>query len=176
MNKNEIIQLFDEEEYREVFNVTNPYKKEKILASEILYFLKSKIVLDGFQIKDKKEIKKIFFYYFYLVWEVKFENNYIFYFKKELLNLDINNLNERIIWLNNFKQYFNIWKNEVFLNKIIDRTVLKEGLNYGEWALKVDNIIDFFINFTYECSELYVFSWVHFPLFKWLINELVNEK
>jgi hypothetical protein len=78
--------------------------------------------------------------------------------------------------LNNFKQYFNLWKNEVFLNKIIDTTSFIQWYNYKQWARKVWNIVDFFINFTYECSDLYAFSGEHFPLFKWLINKLINEK
>jgi hypothetical protein len=67
MNKNDIIKLFDEEKYKEVYNLTNPYKKNNVLDYEILYFLKSKLVLDNFKIEDLEEIKNIFFYYFYLV-------------------------------------------------------------------------------------------------------------
>jgi hypothetical protein len=89
---------------------------------------------------------------------VKFENNYIFYFRKELLKLNFNNLEKQIEWLNNLKDYFDLWANDIYLNKI------KE----------TDNIIDFFLYFTSECSELYAFSGEHFPFFKWLINELID--
>lgn len=174
MNKQEIIELFDNEKYKEVYDLTNPYKKEKVLDYEILYFIKSKLVLDAFKIKDKEEIKKLFFYYFYLVWEIKFENSYSFSFKKDLLKLEFKNLEKQIKWLGDFKQYFELWKNKVFLNKVIDITVDYNERNIRQWAVKVNNIIDFFIEFTKECSELYAFSWEHFPLFKWLINE-INE-
>ena len=174
MNKQEIIELFDNEKYKEVYDLTNPYKKEKVLDYEILYFIKSKLVLDAFKIKDKEEIKKLFFYYFYLVWEIKFENSYSFSFKKDLLKLEFKNLEKQIKWLGDFKQYFELWKNKVFLNKVIDITVDYNERNIRQWAVKVNNIIDFFIEFTKECSELYAFSWEHFPLFKWLINEISN--
>ncbi len=174
MNKQKIIELFDQEKYKEVYDLTNPYKKENIKDYELLYFLKSKVVLDDFNIEDKDEIKKIFFYYFYLVWEVKFENNYSIIFKKDLLKLNFKNLEKQIKWLDNFKQYFNLWKNEVFLNKVIDVTVNYDKIEIREWAIKVNNLIDFFIEFTKECSELYGFSGEHFPLFKWLINEISN--
>lgn len=174
MNKQKIIELFDQEKYKEVYDLTNPYKKENIKDYELLYFLKSKVVLDDFNIEHKDEIKKIFFYYFYLVWEVKFESNYSILFKKDLIRLDFKDLDNQIKWLKNFKQYFDLWKNEVFLNKIIDVTVNYDKIEIREWAVKVNNIIDFFIEFTKECSELYAFSGEHFPLFKWLINEISN--
>lgn len=176
MNKNKIIELFDNEKYKEVYNLTNPYKKENILDYEILYFLKSKLVLNDFKIKDKNEIKKILFYYFYLTWKVEFENWYYFSFKNKLLKLDFNNLDEQVKFLKDFKNYFDLWKNKIFLNKIIDNTINIKNKNYREWVIIVENIIDFFIEFTKECSELYAFYWEHFPLFKWLINELSNEK
>jgi hypothetical protein len=65
--KNKIIELFDDEKYEEVINITNPYKKENILDYEVLYYLKSILALNNFKIQNKEEIKKLFFYYFYLV-------------------------------------------------------------------------------------------------------------
>ncbi len=177
MTKNKIIELFDNEKYKEVYKLTNPYNKDIILDYEILYFLKSKLVLDDFKINNSNEIKKILFYYFYLLWKIKFENNYSFYFKKELLKLDFNNLEKDLNSLKDFKQYFELWKNKVFLNKIIDKTLKNNNkMEFRQWSKEVYNIIDFFIEFTKECSELYAFSWEHFPLFKWLINELSDEK
>ena len=176
MNKNKIIELFENEQYKEVYNLTNPYKKKDILDYEILYFLKSKLVLDDFKIIDKNEIKKLLFYYFYLAWKVSFENNYKFIFRKKLLKLSFYNLENNIKSLQNFKQYFDLWKNKIFLNKVIDITVSWNNKNYRQWAIKVNNIIDFFINFIHECSELYNFSWEHFPLFKWVINKLMDER
>jgi len=156
--ENQIMELFDDEKYEEIVILTNPYKKNIILDFEILYYLKSKLALDNFKIKDSLEVKKILFYYFYLVWNVKFENNYSFSFNKKLLKLNFNNLEKEIKWLNNFKQYFSLWRNEIFLNKVTN----------------TNTIIDFFIKFTYECSELYAFSGEDLPLFKWLINELID--
>lgn len=173
MTKNKIIDLFDYENYSEVYDLTNPYKKDIILDYEILYFLKSKLALDKFKIKDKKEIKKLFFYYFYLVWKVEFDNNYYFSFNNSI-KISFKEFEKEILKLNDFKNYFYLWKNEIFLNKIVDTTILKDWLNYREWAFEVNNIIDFFIVFTYECSELYAFSWNELPLFKWLINELID--
>jgi hypothetical protein len=65
--ENKLIQLFDNEKYKEVINLTSPYKKENILDFEILYYLKSILALNNFEIESKKEIKKLLFYYFYLV-------------------------------------------------------------------------------------------------------------
>jgi hypothetical protein len=67
MTEKDIVTLFDDEKYKEVYDITNPYTKNNIMDYEILYFLKSKLVLDNFKIKDKKEIKKLLFYYFYLL-------------------------------------------------------------------------------------------------------------
>jgi len=61
------MELFDDEKYEEIVILTNPYKKNIILDFEILYYLKSKLALDNFKIKDSLEVKKILFYYFYLV-------------------------------------------------------------------------------------------------------------
>lgn len=176
MEKNEILEMFDYEKYNEVMDITNPYNLEFINDYEILYYLKSKLVLDNFKINDKNEIKKLLFYYFYLLWAVEFENDYNFSFKKDLLNISFNNFEDETSWLSNFKQYFDLWKNEIFLNKIVDSTSSNKLSDYRDWAFEVDNLIDFFIYFTHECSELYAFSWEHFPLFKWLINELIDEK
>jgi hypothetical protein len=114
------------------------------------------LALNNFEIESKKEIKKLLFYYFYLVWKIEFENNYYFSFRKEILKIDFKNLDQNFDLWKNHKQYFDLWKNEHFINNKIKKL----------------NIIDFFINFTYECSELYAFKWEHFPLFKWLINKL----
>lgn len=172
MNKEEIIELFDNENYQIILD--NIDINNSIFDYEVLYYLKSKLALNDFKIYDIYEIKKIVFYYFYLVWSVDFENNYSFTFNKNLLILDFKNLDNEIIKINNFKKYFNLWKNEIFLNKIKDNSIKDIIISYSEDAVEVNNIIDFFIYFTHECSELYAFSWEHFPLFKWLINELAN--
>lgn len=174
MNKEKIIELFDNEKYKEVYEFCCPYNKMDVKDYEILYFLKSKIVLDDYKVRDVLEIKKLFFYYFYLLWKVEFENSYVFYFNKNL-KIGFNSFEKDISYLKNFKNYFTFWKNEVFLNKIIDKSIKQNKMNFKHWAVGVDNIVDFFINFTYECSQLYAFSWEHFPLFKWLINQLANE-
>ena len=173
MNKEIIQNLFDDEKYSEVLDLTNPYKNNNINDFNILYYLKSKLAIDGFHIKEKKEIKKLFFYYFYLIWEVSFDNNYSFSFKKEL-KIDFLNFDNDIKELKNYKNYFNLWKNEVFLNKIIDISIWEDKMNFNHWAKSVIDIVDFFLVFTHDCSELYAFSWEHFPLFKWLINELLD--
>lgn len=173
MSKQYIVELFDNEKYSEVISLTNPYNKTEFKDYEILYYLKAILVLDDFKIKNKDEIKKLLFYYFYLSWKVEFENNYIFYFKGNLY-LNFLNLERDISELSDFKQYFDLWKNEIFLNKIIDKSIKQDKNNFREWAVEIDNIIDFFMNFTHECSELYAFSWENFPLFKWLINELID--
>lgn len=172
MSKIRIIDLFDNEQYEEVYDLTNPYNKNILNDYEILYFLKTKLALDDFQIKDKNEIKKLLFYYFYIVGSVEFENKYSFSFNKELLKISFKNLEKNIEWLSDFKQYFDLGKNEIFLNKIIDKSLKNNNWKYKKWSKEVNNIVDFFILFTYECSELYAFKWEHFPLFKWLINKL----
>jgi hypothetical protein len=133
--------------------------------------LKSKLVLDNFKIKDKKEIKKLLFYYFYLLWEVNF-TTYSFKFDKTKIYFSFNDFDNYLNKLTNFEIYFDFWKNVTFLNKIIDKTIETNYIIYKSWYLEVYNIVDFFIYFTHECSELYAFSWENFPLFKWLINEL----
>jgi len=176
MNEKNIIDLFDNENYKDIINITNPYNINNINSFELLYYLKSKLALDNFIIKDKEEVKKILFYYFYLVWEVKFENDYNFKFKKDELKINFSNLDKDILWLIDFKQYFILSKNIIFLDKIKDLSIENNSFYSREWAIEVDNIIDFCLYFTYECSELYSFSWEHFPLFKWLINNLLDEK
>ena len=175
MTEKEIIALFDEEKYREVLDITDIYKNKYLKDFEVLYYLKSKLVLDDFEIKDLEETKKILFYYFYLVWKVDFSNDYSFCFKKDSLEIrDFSVLEKTIEGKSDFKNSFLLWKNEIFLNKIIDQSIQNDESKFKDWARKVNNLIDFFLVFTHECSELYSFSGEHFPLFKWLINELLE--
>ncbi len=68
MNKEKIIELFDNENYQIILD--NIDINNSIFDYEVLYYLKSKLALNDFKIYDIYEIKKIVFYYFYLVWSV----------------------------------------------------------------------------------------------------------
>ena len=139
---------------------------------EILYYIKSILVLNDFKVDNTKKIKELWFYYFYLVGRVEFTNNYALIFNKKILDIRFCDLESKVYKIKDFKQYFIFWNNHIFLNKIMDITS-SEGIQKDHENLKkANNIIDFFFYFVHECSELYSFSWEHFPLFKWLINEI----
>ncbi len=170
--RSKIISLFEDELYDSVLEITNPYTNESYGDVEILYYIKSRIVADNFKIANKKEMKELLFYYFYLVWKVEFENNYSILFNKQQLKIHFWDLKENIYTLKDFSTYFDFWKNKHFLQSKLDKktwATIDPNSNY-----KGKNIIDFFLYQTHECSELYAFSWEHFPLFKWLINELTS--
>ena len=170
--KNNIIDLFDQQKYSEVIALTNPYLEHNIGDFELLYYLKSILAFHDFKIEDREEIKKIFFYFFYMSWSVAFENWYTIFFKKDVLQIDFLHFDDNVKEYRNFSDFFDFWKNDIFLNKIVDTTRWIQLNDYREWAIEVDNIVDFFLNFVHECSELYAFKWEHFPLLKRLINEL----
>ncbi len=137
-----------------------------------LYIIKNTITLDGFSIKDQQNIKKLFFYYWFLKKQIKFENGYSFSFKN--IKVNINSLiysRDKYTW--DFRQYFEFGDNKIFLSKIYDKSY--DSPYNREWGKEVDNIIDFFLYFCRECSELYSFSGKNFPLFKWIISELCDE-
>ncbi len=167
-----ILRLFDNQQYKEVIWLTNPYKTENIWQFELLYYLKSTLACNDFNINEVQEVKKLLFYYFYLLWEVQFDNWYTFRFRKEMYKISFSHFDTDIQFIKWYKDYFDFWKNEVFLNKIIDTSNGKKIWEWQKWVIETDNIVDYFLYFTYECSELYTFKWEHFPLFKWLINEL----
>lgn len=174
ITKKNIQDMFDNQMYEDVLEITNPYINEKINSFYLLYYLKSLLVLENFVVRDKKEIKKIFFYYFYLKSKVEFDNDYTFYFNKKKIFINFKNFEEDIKGIRNFKSLFILWKNKILLNRIVDLSIWENIKDFRKWAIEVDNILDFFMVFTKECSDLYIFSWEHYPLFKWLINKLNN--
>lgn len=167
------INLYEDGNYKLSYRETLRSFKS-ISEDSIVYLIKNIITKDGFQITDKKQMKLLVFYYFYLRWEVNFDNDYDFFICKESLNINLVNLkNIDNIWLVNFKQYFKFWRNEIFLNNIVDLSS-GEGIESSNESLqKADNIIDFFLYFLHQNFELYSLKWKHFTLFKWIINEIV---
>ena len=172
------ISYYDDQNYRQSFlMVLSSFTKESS-PSNIVYLIKNIIAQDNFQVNSKEQLRKLVFYYFYTLWEVRFTNDYCIYFKKDILDMKLFSFvtieeNEKY---SNFQQYFDLWKNVVFLNKVIDTTIEK----HLEWikknAIEVSTIIDFFIVILHENFELYTLEWEHFPLFKWLIWELSLEE
>lgn len=165
------VDLYENEYYKKSFLNTLLSLKDWITEENLLYLIKNIITKDDFKVKNIEQIKKIVFYYFYKKWNVEFDNNYSFNFKKNTLKVNLKFFQEEREY-KDFKKYFNLWKNEVFLNKVIDTTIWQNINDFRQWAVWVDNIIDFFIYFLKENFELYSLSWEHFPLFKWLINEI----
>ncbi|MDD3145130.1 MAG: hypothetical protein PHV23_03370 [Candidatus Gracilibacteria bacterium] len=167
------IDYFETEDYKKSLLETLKSFNDGITDEKLLYIIKNLVVFNNFEFENNKNIKLLLFYYFYLKGGVEFDNGYKFSFNNNL-DLNLNKLlNINNTQLSNFKQYFDFGKNEIFLNKIIDLTVLSREVNADKKIVDVDNIIDFFFCFTKECSELYSFSGEHFPLFKWLINDVV---
>lgn len=138
-------------------------------GEEYIYIIKNIISLDDFLVKNTALMQKLFFYSFYSRGKVSFTNNYSFYFW-ENLSLSLFSLHKDYKNISHFHQYFAFGENEIFLSNICDMT------NWKKWEQEREafNIIEYFLYFTFECSELYSFSWEHFPLYKWLIWELVE--
>lgn len=156
--------LFDDWKYNDVLNLSNPYKKDIINSQDILYYLKAKLVLNDFDIFDEYEIKKLLFYYFYLEKDIIFDNWYKFSFKDNL-NISFLSFKEDIQNLSKFHQYFDLGKNKIFLL----------GKKWVNSYIKIDNILDFFIQFLSDCAELYAFKWENQPLFKWIVRVLEED-
>ena len=170
---NKSIDYFETEDYKKSLLETLKSFKNWITDEKILYIIKNLVVFNNFEFENNKNIKLLLFYYFYIKWRVEFDNWYTFYFndKLDLDLIKLVNINKQ--GLSNFKQYFDFWKNDIFLNKIIDLTISNREIETDKKIIDVDNIVDYFFCFTKECSELYSFSWENFPLFKWLINDIV---
>lgn len=164
-------ELYDEQKYGKSLLECLRSFKEGTTPEAIVFLIKNSISMDGFKIKDQGQIKKLTFYYFYLLWKVTFTNDYQFYFKKEILRVNLRFLLSHE-WESDFAHYFDLGKNVIFLNKIKDLTATWGPTEFRKWVIEVDDIIDFFIAFTHENLELYSLEWEHFPLFKWVINEL----
>lgn len=165
MLQKEIQKLYDNGDYVllldkvDINNVT-PWDSEIILL-----YLKSILALDDFMITDVSKIKKLCFMYFLEIWKVNFTNNYSFIIKKEEIDFRFNGDIDKKSNLWSYQDYFDLWSNEVFLN----------WHNIKEIFETYADMINFFIFFIWECSELYSFSWPDFPFFKWLFNELTDE-
>lgn len=127
-------------------------------SDTILYLLKSIISEDGFKIFSLSQCKKLLFYYFYLEEKVVFDNGYVLKINSQNYKLSLQNISDINIDFEKFIEICDFWKNKHFLENIH----------------KNQNIIDYILDFVKQNSELYAFSWEHFPLFKWLINELVD--
>lgn len=121
INKEKIVELFDNQEYQKVRELTNPFDKYGHADYEILFYIKSLVATDNFIIKNKKEMKKLFFYYFYLIWYIEFENNYSFSFNKDILEINFLDLEDKIYQLSNFKQYFSFMKEKYLFEWYIRR-------------------------------------------------------
>jgi len=95
---------------------------------------------------------------------VSFTNGYSFSFQKNF-SLRFSELLWGKYECNDFSQYFDFGENKIFLSNICDLTINTQDRE--ERSTK--DIVEYFLFFSFECSELYSFSGEHFPLFKWLI-------
>lgn len=163
---------FDDEDYSQSFIETLKNLKVWVNENNILYLIKNLVIRNNFTVD--RNIKLLLFYYFYLQWEVVFENWYSLKILNQKLDVRLTSLlMVDKMRLTDLKQYFDFWKNDIFLNKIVDLTISKIPCNADRKIVWADNIVDFCMLFIKECSGLYAFSWEHFPLLKWLINEII---
>ncbi len=177
MSVERIISLYEDAQYRDSFLETLKSFKFWINSNTLVYLIKNIITRDWFFVRDKKQLKLLILYYFYLLWEVSFTNDYKILFRKDKLHINMKFILQlETLDLNNFKQFFDLGKNEVFLTRIIDTTLPESSLNQRNDVVRVWTLIDFFIVFLHENFELYSLEWEYFPLFKWLINEVQEEQ
>jgi len=171
MNLTEIKKLFDMEQYNLLIDSLNPFNSKEHKDYEILYYLKSKLVLNNFKMYDLNEIKMLFFYYFYLKTDIEFEN-FKFSFVKDKLNINLITYNDEInkyVCSIDDLSYFNLhWKKILNINNL--KTNLSSIKNLA--IKKFNNIEDIFFLLFSMYSQLYVLKWEQFPLFKWLIDRV----
>lgn len=150
---------------------------KELNEEKILMIIKNLVALNNFSIHNSDVIKKLVFWYFFLRWLVDFSNGYTLICKKEYLEVNFNFfMKKEYETLTNYSQFFDFGKNEIFLNKIVDTTIATySDYDKATWKAEANTIFDFFILFLYENFELYSLEWEHFPLFKWLINELAED-
>lgn len=171
----DFVELYDQWSYKLSFRENLRSYKDWLTAEKLVYGIKNIITNDDFKIKNTDQVKKLTFYYFYLSGGASFTNGYSFSFNKEKLHVDINFFEEyEQLNLSDFQQYFHLWRNDIFLSKVVDTSIGQDISTFREGAKEVDNIIDFFTYFLHENLELYSLAWEHFPLFKWIINELMD--
>jgi hypothetical protein len=175
MGLKEAINSYDEALYHVSFLQTLSSLKDWTDAEKILYIIKNIITQSNFHVTSHKQMAFLVLYYFYYLWEVPFTNGYTIYFIKDHLALSLWNISSiNTLWFTNFRQYFDLWKNELFLNKIIDMT-REDGVRYTHPEVeRVYDFVQFFMVFLHENLELYSLDSEHFPLFKWLVNEIVE--
>lgn len=154
----ELYKIYDNQEYKKCHIESLKKLQFDKDPENILYILKSIISQDSFKVFSHSQCKKLLFYYFYLLWKIEFENGYCLEINSYNYKISLKNISEKNINFEKFIDICNFWKNKHFLENID----------------KNQNIIDYILEFIKENSELYAFSWEHFPLFKWLINELVD--
>lgn len=151
--------IYDNQDYKKcLLNSLIHLKESDSNSEDILYIIKSIISLDSFKIESIIQCKILLFYYFYTLWIIKFENWYTFVIHNDKYTLGLSDIINNKIDFDTFINICDFWKNKHFLSDLDTQ----------------ENIIDYILWFIKENSELYAFSWKHFPLFKWLINELVD--
>ncbi len=176
MDLKQIKVLFDEEKYNLLVQELNPYNKTSHLSYEILYFLKSWLVLNNFTInKNIWEVKKLFLYYWYLEKKIIFEGASfsfknsvkisLFDYENDIKKLSSNSINDYITFFNLFEKW-----NDTILNPSIT-----SSHKFAKMYYKVRNFEDFFYYLLYRYSQLYAFKWLHFAFFKWLTNQIAND-
>lgn len=151
------IEMYDNQLYKSCHLQSLIDLKSNKDPDNFLYILKSIISQDWFKVFSHSQCKKLLFYYFYLQWKVEFENGYTLFIDSQKYKLDLMNISAINIDFSKFIDICDFWKNKHFLENIDNDK----------------NIINYILEFIKENSELYAFSGENFPLFKWLINELV---
>jgi hypothetical protein len=155
----ELSEIYDNEDYnlcllKSLIKLKDNWKNHE----NILYIIKSLISIEGFKVHSISQCKILIFYYFYTLWRVEFEWWYTFIIDNTKYHIWLNDIINDNVSFDKFKSICDFWKNKHFLADIDD--------NIG-----INNYILMFIK---QNSELYAFSWDNFPLFKWIINEVVE--
>ena len=155
----ELSEVYDNRDYKlSLLNSLKILKDSHTDHVSVLYIIKSIISLDGFKVRSISQCKILIFYYFYRLWKVEFEWWYTFIINNTKYSIGLNDIITNNINFDDFINICDFWKNEHFLENIDSN----------------QKIIDYILEFIKENSELYAFAWENFPLFKWIINEVVE--
>lgn len=170
------IEAYDVWKYKKSLMMTLVLFKHQISQETIVMVIKNIVAIHGFKVENPTYMKQLVFFYFYVCGSVDFTNGYSLKIHKEKITVNIDFFaKKKYEWYQDFQQYFDFWKNEIFLNRIVDSTVKTyTEADKNIWKLEAKTLFDFFILFLHENFELYSLEGEYFPLFKWLINELAE--
>ncbi len=162
--------LFDDQQYSIIIGQLEWKLNNITFPGELLFYMKSKITLNNFQIPDLSLFKKLYFLYWILVWKVEFENAYF-----NILNsLDIKSLKDYSKIYNvkdNYEQFFDlVWK-DYFKEQIKVDFGINDSFKKGRFFY-VNNLEDYFFALIIQYNNLYLFKGEDFVFHKWFVREV----